>query len=183
MSILKYLASNENSVRIELSNRIDVYYNILRSKFCVNRKLPQHQFTLIFECIRLGLFLYPNNESVKTDGAQLLALLLYNSYIMRLTERTLNNPYNISLPYIITVNMKLPFACKAHWKMSVHKRSDVSGKKNQNFFLIMHFCHLKKIGISQFYIGTILWPQPSFDSFGLGNGTRAKRSCGKSGRI
>ncbi|XP_058799120.1 rotatin isoform X2 [Phymastichus coffea] len=103
VTILKLLVSNETSVRIELSNRIDVYFNILRS-----------------------LFLYPNNESVKTDAAQLLSLLLYNSYIMKLTEKSLNNPYNISLPYIITVNMKLPFTCKVHWKTSVHKRSDVS---------------------------------------------------------
>lgn len=60
------------------------------------------------------------------DSAQLLALLLYNTYIMRLTERSYNNPLNISLPYLITINMKLPFTCKAHWKASVHRRSDIS---------------------------------------------------------
>ncbi|XP_008212651.1 rotatin isoform X1 [Nasonia vitripennis] len=103
VTILKLLASSEASIRMELSNRIDLYYNVLRS-----------------------LFLYPNNESVKMDSAQLLALLLYNTYIMRLTERSHNNPFNISLPYLITITMKLPFTCKAHWKASVHRRSDIS---------------------------------------------------------
>lgn len=105
VTILKHLVSSECTVRIELSNRIDVYYNILRS-----------------------LFLFSNNECMKTDAPQLLALLIYNGYIMRLTERTLNNPYNISLPYLITIGMRLPFTCKAHWKTSVHRKADISSK-------------------------------------------------------
>ena len=60
------------------------------------------------------------------DAAQLLALLLYSGYIMSLAERISSSPFNISLPYIITLKMKLPFACKAHWKTSVHRRSDIS---------------------------------------------------------
>ncbi|XP_014215575.1 rotatin [Copidosoma floridanum] len=109
ITILKHLVSSENSVRIELSNRIDVYNNILRS-----------------------LFLFSNNECIKNDATHLLALLLYSGYIMRLTERTPNNPYNISLPHIITIYMRLPFTCKAHWKTSVHRRSDISISHRSN---------------------------------------------------
>ncbi|KAL7292988.1 hypothetical protein TKK_0013438 [Trichogramma kaykai] len=103
ITILKNLASSENSVRVELSNCIEIFYNILRS-----------------------LFLYPDNDNNKMDAAQLLVLLLYSGYIMRLTDISVDNPFNISLPYIITVNMKLPFACKAHWKTSIHRRADIS---------------------------------------------------------
>jgi hypothetical protein len=60
------------------------------------------------------------------DAAHLLVLLLYNGFIMKLAEKSINNPYNISLPYLITNNMKLPFTCKTHWKISSNRRSDIS---------------------------------------------------------
>ncbi|CAL7947029.1 unnamed protein product [Xylocopa violacea] len=103
ITILKLLACTEGSVRQDLSTRINVLSNIIRS-----------------------LFLFPNNECVKTDGSQLLCLLLYNEYLMRANERYTEN-YNqlhISLPYIIVSKMKLPFICKSYWKISMHRRSD-----------------------------------------------------------
>ncbi|XP_034182443.2 rotatin homolog anastral spindle 3 isoform X1 [Osmia lignaria lignaria] len=105
ITILKLLASTESSIRQDLSTRINVFSNIIRS-----------------------LFLFPNNESVKTDGSQLLCLLLYNEYIMRLSEKYAENynHLNISLPYLIVSKMKLPFLCKFHWKISMHRRSDIS---------------------------------------------------------
>ncbi|XP_024221639.1 rotatin isoform X2 [Bombus impatiens] len=105
ITILKLLASSECSIRQDLSIRINVLSNITRS-----------------------LFLFPNNECIKTDGSQLLCLLLYNEYIMRLSEKYTENynQLNISLPYIIVSKMKLPFLCKSHWKISRHRRSDMS---------------------------------------------------------
>lgn len=80
----------------------------------------------------LGLFLFPNNEYTKTDGAQLMCLLLYSEHIIRVSEKAalVENSIasHISLPYIVVTNMKLPFTCKSHWKTSIHRRSDVSCK-------------------------------------------------------
>ncbi|XP_015437120.1 PREDICTED: rotatin [Dufourea novaeangliae] len=106
ISILNMLASTENSIRHDLSTRINVLSNIIRS-----------------------IFLFPNNECVRNDGSQLLCLLLYNEYIMRLNEI---NSKNISLPYLIVCKMKLPFLCKSHWKISMHTRSDTSVLHSSN---------------------------------------------------
>lgn len=105
IGILKLLAFFECTIRHELSLNIDVFFNIVRS-----------------------LFLFPNNECVKSDGAQLLCLLLYGEYIIRVNEKDVENNIasHISLPYIVVSNMKLPFVCKSHWKTSMHRRSDVS---------------------------------------------------------
>ncbi|KAL6436580.1 hypothetical protein ACFW04_004801 [Cataglyphis niger] len=107
ISILKLLAFTECSTRHELSISTNVFFNIIRS-----------------------LFLFPNNEYIKTDGAQLLCLLLYSEHIIRVSEKAalVENSIasHISLPYIIVTNMKLPFACKSHWKTSAHRRFDVS---------------------------------------------------------
>ncbi|XP_011175426.1 rotatin isoform X1 [Solenopsis invicta] len=105
ISILKLLAFFECTIRHELSLNIDVFFNIIRS-----------------------LFLFPNNECVKSDGAQLLCLLLYSEYIIRVNEKDMENNIasHISLPYIVATNMKLPFICRSHWKTSIHRRSDVS---------------------------------------------------------
>ncbi|XP_043474662.1 rotatin [Leptopilina heterotoma] len=105
LTILRLICASESSIRRELSTRIDLYFNILRS-----------------------LFLFPNNESVKIDASQLLCLLIYNEFIIRLGEKYIdkNNPLNISLPHLIAKQMKLPFLCKNHWKSSVHRRSDVA---------------------------------------------------------
>ncbi|XP_012536869.1 rotatin isoform X2 [Monomorium pharaonis] len=105
ISILKLLAFFECTLRHELSLNIDVFFNIIRS-----------------------LFLFPNNECVKSDGAQLLCLLLYSEYIIRVNEKDMENNIasHISLPYIVVTNMKLPFVCRSHWKMSIHRRSNVS---------------------------------------------------------
>ncbi|XP_011645189.1 LOW QUALITY PROTEIN: rotatin [Pogonomyrmex barbatus] len=104
ISILKLLTLFERTIRHELSLNIDVFFNIIRS-----------------------LFLFPNNECIKSDGAQLLCLLLYSEYIIRINEKDMENiASHISLPYIVVTNMKLPFVCRSHWKMSVHRRSDVS---------------------------------------------------------
>lgn len=85
---------------------------------------------LIIEKYFLGLFLFPNNECVKIDGSQLLCILLYNDYIIRLSEKYTENynQLNIALPYIVISKMKLPFICKSHSKISRHRRSDISGK-------------------------------------------------------
>lgn len=80
---------------------------------------------LTIRCIP-GLFLFPNNECVKSDGAQLLCLLLYSEYIVKVNEKDVEN--SISLPYLVLTNMKLPFACKSHWKISIHRRSNISCK-------------------------------------------------------
>ncbi|KYN02662.1 Rotatin [Cyphomyrmex costatus] len=105
ISILKLLAFFECTIRHELSLNIDVFFNIIRS-----------------------LFLFPNNECVKSDGTQLLCLLLYNEYIIRVNETDTENNIasHISLPYIVVTNMKVPFVCKSHWKTSIHRRSDMS---------------------------------------------------------
>ncbi|XP_043258441.1 rotatin [Colletes gigas] len=105
IAILNLLASTESSIRHDLSTRINVLSNIIRS-----------------------LFLFPNNECIRTDGSQLLCLLLYNEYIMRQSEKYTENynQLNISLPYIILSKMRLPFSCKSHWKISTHRRSDIS---------------------------------------------------------
>ncbi|XP_053987608.1 rotatin [Hylaeus volcanicus] len=105
IAILNVLASTESSIRHDLSTSINVLSNIIRS-----------------------LFLFPNNECIKSDASQLLCLLLYNEYIMRLSEKYTEtfNQLNISLPYIIISKMKLPFTCKSHWKISPHRRSDIS---------------------------------------------------------
>lgn len=105
LTILRLICASESSIRRELSTRIDLYFNILRS-----------------------LFLFPNNESVKVDASQLLCLLIYNEFIIRLGEKYIdkNNPLNVSLPHLIVKQMKLPFLCKNHWKSSVHRRSDVA---------------------------------------------------------
>ncbi|KOC59425.1 Rotatin [Habropoda laboriosa] len=104
ITILKLLASTECSIRQDLSTQVNIFSNIIRS-----------------------LFLFPNNECVKIDGSQLLCLLLYNEYIMRLSEKCAQNynQLNISLPYIIVSKMKLPFLCKVHSKISMHRRSDM----------------------------------------------------------
>lgn len=73
------------------------------------------------------MFLHANNENIRMDGAQLLVLLLFDDYILRLGEKCVDNPFDISLPYLITMKMKLPFTCKAHWRTSIHRRSDISG--------------------------------------------------------
>ena len=77
-----------------------------------------------------ALFLFPDNECIKVDGSQLLCLLLYNECIMRQNEKYVENynQLNISLPYVIVSKMKLSFFCKSHWKISRHRRSDISGK-------------------------------------------------------
>ncbi|XP_076183468.1 rotatin homolog anastral spindle 3 isoform X2 [Ptiloglossa arizonensis] len=105
ITILNLLASTESSIRYDLSTRINVLSNIIRS-----------------------LFLFPNNECIKIDASQLLCLLLYNEHIMRLSEKHTENYnlLNISLPYIIVSKMRLPFSCKSHWKISTHRRSDIS---------------------------------------------------------
>ncbi|GAB1865817.1 Rotatin [Camponotus japonicus] len=107
ISILKLLVFFECSVRHELSISTTVLFNIIRS-----------------------LFLFPNNECIKTDGAQLLCLLLYSEHIIRVSEKATlaenSIASHISLPYIVVANMKLPFACKSHWKTSLHRRSDVT---------------------------------------------------------
>ncbi|KAM0726292.1 Rotatin [Formica fusca] len=107
ISILKLLAFSECSIRYELSISTNVFFNIIRS-----------------------LFLFPNNEYTKTDGAQLMCLLLYSEHIIRVSEKAalVENSIasHISLPYIVVTNMKLPFTCKSHWKTSIHRRSDVS---------------------------------------------------------
>nr|XP_012136876.1 PREDICTED: rotatin isoform X4 [Megachile rotundata] len=105
ITMLKLLVSTEPSIRQDLSTSKNVLSNIIRS-----------------------LFLFPNNECVRTDGSQLLCLLLYNEYIMRLGENYTENynQLNISLPHLIVSKMRLPFLCKFHWKISMHRRSDVS---------------------------------------------------------
>ncbi|XP_071558418.1 rotatin [Temnothorax nylanderi] len=105
ISILKLLALFECTIRHELSLKTNVLFSIIRS-----------------------LFLFPNNECVKSDGAQLLCLLLYSEYIIRINEKDVENNIasHISLPYIVVTNMKLPFVCRSHWKTSIHRRSDVS---------------------------------------------------------
>ncbi|XP_032667797.1 rotatin isoform X2 [Odontomachus brunneus] len=105
ISILKQLASFEYSVRYELSIQIDILFNIIRS-----------------------LFLFPNNECVKSDGAQLLCLLLYSEYIVKVNEKDVENSVtsHMSLPCIVLTNMKLPFVCRSHWKTSIHRRSNMS---------------------------------------------------------
>ncbi|XP_012272783.1 rotatin isoform X2 [Orussus abietinus] len=109
--ILKLITSTDTGTRLELSNRIDVFLNILRS-----------------------LFLYPNNEGLKVDASHLLCLLIYNEYIMKLGDKHLEkqNELNISLPYIIVSQMRLPFYCRAHWKTSINRRSDVSVLHSSN---------------------------------------------------
>ncbi|XP_011873858.1 PREDICTED: rotatin isoform X2 [Vollenhovia emeryi] len=104
ISILKLLAFFECTIRHELSLSSNVLFSIVRS-----------------------LFLFPNNECIKSDGAQLLCLLLYSEYIIRVNEKDVENNIasHISLPYIVT-NMKLPFVCRSHWKTSIHRRSDIS---------------------------------------------------------
>nr|XP_012230900.1 PREDICTED: LOW QUALITY PROTEIN: rotatin [Linepithema humile] len=101
IGILKLLAFFECSIRHELSINANVLLNITRS-----------------------LFLFPNNEWVKSDGSQLLCLLLYSEYIIKVNEKNIEN--SVSLPYIIVKNMKLPFECRSHWKTSIHRRSDMS---------------------------------------------------------
>ncbi|XP_076653624.1 rotatin homolog anastral spindle 3 isoform X2 [Halictus rubicundus] len=105
ITILDLLVISESTIRHDLSTRINVLSNIIRS-----------------------IFLFPSNESIRTDGSQLLCLLLYNEYIMRLSENQTENynQLNISLPHLITSRMKLPFLCKSHWKISMHRRSDIS---------------------------------------------------------
>ncbi|XP_076279078.1 rotatin homolog anastral spindle 3 isoform X3 [Lasioglossum baleicum] len=105
ITILDLLAITESTIRHDLSTRINVLSNIIRS-----------------------IFLFPSHESVRTDGSQLLCLLLYNEYMMRLSEKQMENysQLNISLPHLITSRMKLPFLCKSHWKISMHRRSNIS---------------------------------------------------------
>ncbi|XP_025159510.1 rotatin [Harpegnathos saltator] len=111
ISILKQLAFFECSIRYELSIHIDTFFNIIRS-----------------------LFLFPNNECVKSDGAQLLCLLLYSEYVVKVHEKDVENSVtsHISLPHIVLTNMKLPFTCRSHWKTSIHRRSNVSLLHNSN---------------------------------------------------
>ncbi|KAL0124951.1 hypothetical protein PUN28_006666 [Cardiocondyla obscurior] len=105
INILKLLALFECTIRHELSLNINVFFSIIRS-----------------------LFLFPNNECVKSDGAQLLCLLLYSEYIIRVSEKDVENNIasHISLPYIVVTKMKLPLMCKSHWKTSAHKRANIS---------------------------------------------------------
>ncbi|XP_015602257.1 rotatin isoform X2 [Cephus cinctus] len=111
LTILKLISSTDNIVRHDLSIRIDVFLNILRS-----------------------LFLFPNKECVRIDASHLLCLLLYDEYIMRLGEKHVgsSNQLNISLPHIIVSRMRLPYVCKSHWKTSIHRRSDVSVLHSSN---------------------------------------------------
>ncbi|KAK1119474.1 hypothetical protein K0M31_013302 [Melipona bicolor] len=115
ITILKLLASTEYSLRHDLSTRINVLSNIIRS-----------------------LFLFPDNECIKIDGSQLLCLLLYNECIMRQNEKYVENynQLNISLPYIIVSKMKLPLFCKSHWKISRHRRSDISVLHGNNSLVL-----------------------------------------------
>ncbi|CAK9800001.1 RTTN [Anthophora quadrimaculata] len=111
ITILKLLVSTEHSIRQDLSTQVNVLSNIIRT-----------------------LFLFPNNECVKIDSAQLLCLLLYNEYIMRLSDKCAQNynQLNISLPYIIVSKMRLPFLCKSYSKISMHRRSDTYALHSTN---------------------------------------------------
>ncbi|XP_020290276.1 rotatin isoform X2 [Pseudomyrmex gracilis] len=104
INILKQLVFFNNSVRHELSVNIDVLLNVVRS-----------------------LFLFPNNECVKIDGAQLLCMLLFSGDVRVHEEDTKNSvALHISLPHIIVTKMKLPFECTYHWKTSKHRQSDMA---------------------------------------------------------
>ncbi|KAI4475480.1 hypothetical protein M0802_015139 [Mischocyttarus mexicanus] len=115
LAILKLIVANESSVRHELSTNVDVFINIIRS-----------------------IFLFPNNECVKTDGSCILCLLLYNDYIIRMNEKHVesNVQLTISLPHIIVIKMKLPFICKSHWKISIHRRSEISVLHESNQMIL-----------------------------------------------
>lgn len=134
ISILKQLALFESSVRYELSIQIDILFNIIRSTYISPHFFFLSLITLILifmSTYRIsGLFLFPNNEWVKSDGAQLLCLLLYSEYVIKVTEKDVENSgtSHISLPYIVQTSMKLPFACRYHWKTSLHRRSNISCK-------------------------------------------------------
>lgn len=60
---------------------------------------------------------------------------------MRLSEKYAEsyNQLNISLPYIIVSKMRLPFHCKSHWKVSMHRRSNISGK----YFKFNYYARIK----------------------------------------
>lgn len=139
ISILKQLAFFECTVRYELSIQIDILFNIIRSMYTLLYFLLSLPllFSMIFvlttHC-NSGLFLFPNNECVKSDGAQLLCLLVYSEYVIKVNEKDVENSVisHISLPHILQMNMKLPFACRSHWKISIHRRSNTSC----NFFIL-----------------------------------------------
>lgn len=134
ISILKQLASFEYSVRYELSIQIDILFNIIRSIYTSPYLFFSFIIVLIFPNFMLtthwisGLFLFPNNECVKSDGAQLLCLLLYSECIVKVNEKDMENSVtsHMSLPCIVLTNMKLPFICRSHWKTSIHRRSNIS---------------------------------------------------------
>ncbi|XP_006614220.1 rotatin isoform X1 [Apis dorsata] len=134
ITILKLLAFSESSIRQDLSTRINVFSNIIRS-----------------------LFLFPNNECVKIDGSQLLCILLYNDYIIRLSEKYAENynQLNVALPYIIISKMKLPFICKSHSKISRHRRSDMSVLHDNN---PLSLTFIKQYWIWEWHNGiNVLW--------------------------
>lgn len=97
VTILKTLSMASAALRGELSSRLDVLTNVLRT-----------------------LFQYPNNEAVRADATQLLAILLFHDYAVTLESHERFTSSNVSLPQAIVAGFQLPFTCRSHWKSSVH---------------------------------------------------------------
>ncbi|KAK0170662.1 hypothetical protein PV328_008487 [Microctonus aethiopoides] len=112
ITIIKLIVSTQCTLRHELSNRADVFMNILRS-----------------------VFLFPNNECIKFDASHLLFTLLFTDYMIR-TNGTETSPLSISLPQIVVSRMQCPFVCKSHWKISIHRKCDQSINYTNNQLLL-----------------------------------------------
>jgi len=66
----------------------------------------------------LGLFLFPNDESMRSNGSQLLCLLAYGEHAQK-SPRDINNS-SVSLPHIVLTSMKVPFECPYLSKPMIH---------------------------------------------------------------
>ncbi|KAF5272203.1 hypothetical protein FQA39_LY01285 [Lamprigera yunnana] len=97
-TILRNVCLYNASVRQKLSNNFDLLCNILR-----------------------GLFVFCTEERVQSDSSTLLYLLLYNVYVL---GSPLNN--DLSVPYLTTEKLAIPFCSNVHWRTSKHTLPELS---------------------------------------------------------
>ncbi|RZC42072.1 rotatin [Asbolus verrucosus] len=92
INILKNICLFQSSARQSLCMDTEVYYNVLRS-----------------------LFLFFTEEKLKHDAVCLLFLLIFSDFIRGSPSKA-----DLSVPYLVTQLLRVPFSCNTYWEISPH---------------------------------------------------------------
>ncbi|KAG8235223.1 hypothetical protein J437_LFUL015915, partial [Ladona fulva] len=80
------------------------------------------QMEVVYHCVLRAIILFYDEKAFRIDAAHLLCLLLFSDYILVLIPTPSPNASanSLSLPYILSQNVHIPFPCSSHWRTSHH---------------------------------------------------------------